>query len=191
VSLERYDLTGGAATCQRAVKTRVAAATNAVQAEADLLELLQSYDVSAGSAGLSAASEKPSLAVSAMVLSELGRGFRECVAEALERRGFAVTPALEQELELLVVWLQQHHVHALLRRAQASILVSAVSELQLQSAANGKKTPLGEPRDLLGVERLEERLPEQADPRTPQSWECERPGVGGQSTLTLVEAVLL
>jgi hypothetical protein len=191
VTLERYDLTGCAATFQRAAKTRVAEATSAEQAEGALLELLQSYDVSAGSAGLSASAQKPDLVVSAMVLSELGRGFDECVAEALLSRSFSVTPSLERELELFTVWLQQHHVHALLRRAPAAVLISAVSEVELQSAPNGKKNAVGEPRDLLCVERLEERLPELAEPQDPQSWECERPGVGGQSTLTLVEAVLL
>jgi hypothetical protein len=193
VKLERYDLTGCAATFQRAVKTRVAEAPSAAEAELALVELLQSYDVTSGSAGLSAAAEKPDLAVSAMVLSELGRGFREHVAQELQGRGFAVGPALHQELDLLGVWLVQHHVQALLRRAHAAALVSAVSEVELGTAPNGKKTAVGEPRDLLSVERLVERLPEIAEPRAEASWELsrEQPGAEKRSLLTLVEAVLV
>jgi hypothetical protein len=193
VQLERYDLTGCAATFQRAVKTRVAEAASAAHAELALLELVRSYDVTSGSAGLGTSADKPDLAVSAMVLSELGAGLKRCAEQQLESRGFGAGPALRQELDLLSVWLVQHHVHALLRRAKAAVLISAVSEVELRVAANGKKSAVGEPRDLLSVERLVERLPELAEPRAEQSWELERPvpGVAERTLLTLVEAVLM
>lgn len=193
VKLERYDLTGCAATFQRAVATRVAEASNAAHAEQALVELLQSYDVSSGSAGLSATEEKPDLAVSAMVLPQLNRGFEACIAEQLQGRGWSAGPGLRQQLALWGVWLVQHHVHALLRRAKAAVLVSAVSEVALRTSPNGQKSAVGEPRDLLGVERLEERLPEIAEPRAAQSWELESalPEPEKQSLLTLIEAVLV
>ncbi|RYZ10191.1 MAG: hypothetical protein EOO73_01040 [Myxococcales bacterium] len=193
VQLERYDLTGCAATFQRAVKSRVEEAPSAAHAEQALVELLQSYDVTSGSAGLSAASEKPDLAVSAMVLSRVGEGFRACVMESLASKGFGATSSLEAELELLSVWLVQHHVHALVRRAKAALLVSAVSEVELQRGPNGQKSAVGEPKDLLGVERLVERLPELAEPRAEQSWELESDVLGKEkrTLLTLVEAMFI
>ncbi len=193
VKLERYDVTGCSATFDRAVEGSVAEASSAAHAERALVELLQSYDVSAGSAGLSAAPEKPDLAISAMLLSQLGRGFHASVTRHLQSRGFSPGPALLQELELFGAWLAQHHVHALLRRSRAAVLVSAVSEVQLRSLPNGKKSAVGEPTDLLGVERLVERLPEIAEPRAEQSWELSAEGSDTEkpTLLTLVEAVLV
>lgn len=196
VKLERYDVTGCAVAFQRAVQARVESASSAAHAEQALVELLQSYDVGGGSAGLSAKEEKPDLALSAMLLPQLGRGFRACVEQALAQRGFSAGPTLMDELALLGIWLQQHHVSALLRRAKAAILVSGVSEVTLRSAPNGKKSAVGEPRDLLGVERLVERLPQTVEPRAEHSWEApgpvdSRPGSENLSLLTLVEAVLV
>jgi hypothetical protein len=88
--------------------------------------------------------------------------------------------------------VEQHHIVALLRRASSAVLVSAVSEVALTGAGNGQ--PVGEPNDLLGVERLGERLPKMADVKDERSWEWRRPQLESAekgSLLTLVEAVLV
>lgn len=194
VRLERYDVTGCAVAFARGVEARVSGAASAAHAEQALLELVQSYDVTGGSAGLSALEEKPDLAVSAMLLSRLGHGFQARVREALHGKGWVPGPALEQELALFETWLAQHHVQALLRRAKAAVLVSAVSEVRVQTLANGKKAAVGEPKDLLGVEHLLERLPQSAETREEDAWEVatELPHSAEKlSLLTLVEALAL
>lgn len=194
VRLERYDVTGAALAFTRAVEERVAGAASAAHAEQALLELLQSYDVTGGSAGLSAREERPDLAVSAMLLSRLGEGFQARVRQALQTQGGSPGPALGQELALFETWLVHHHVQALLRRAKATVLVSAVSEVRLQTLPNGKKSAVGEPRDLLSVEQLVERLPESVATRAEASWEVTAEPLRGPEKLgllTLVEAVLV
>ena len=67
-----------------------------------------------------------------------------------------------------------------------------MSEVALTGAGNGQ--PVGEPTDLLGVERLSERLPKMADLKDERSWEWRRPLLESSeksSLLTLVEAVLV
>jgi hypothetical protein len=194
VRLERYDLTGSASAFVEGVASAVEAAPGLEQARAALDLLLQSYDVGAGSAGLSAAEEKADLAVSAMVLSELGRGYAACVKRQLAAPGWlqangGQAPVLSG-LELLSRLLEQHHIHALLRRAASAVLVSTVSELAL--TADGQ--PVGTPRDLLGVEHLGERLPKMARVSDERRWEWRRtlPGSSENSRLlALVEAVLV
>ena len=198
VKLERYDVTGSYVAFAADVKDIVAAAAGPAEAERKLTELLESYDVGAGSAGLALAEEKPNLAISAMLLSELGHGFGRCIQSALKARGWDFE-ATEREplapaLELLRCLVAQHHVHALLRRAKSAVLVSAVSEVELRGGPGGKGTPASEPRDLLHVERLVERLPEIAEIKAEQSWEWrqDRPlAAEKRSLLTLVEAVLV
>jgi hypothetical protein len=198
VKLERYDVTGCYVAFARSVKDTVNGAGGPAQAEQALLSLLESYDVGAGSAGLSAAEGKPDLAISAMVLTELGAGFAPCIGAALSARGWdpeaAHRPPLRSSLELLRCLLAQHHIHALLRRAKAAALISAVSEVELRSGPGGKVAPAGDPLDLLFVERLEERLPEIAEIKAEQSWEWRHDrqvGAEKRSLLTLVEAVLV
>jgi hypothetical protein len=194
VELERYDVTGSYLAFARGVKDAVDNAASAADAERALLALLESYDVGAGSAGLTLAEEKPQLAISAMLLSELGHGYGACVASAFAARGWDANVAgrapLAPALGLLGCLVAQHHIHALLRRARSAVLISAVSEVDL--SANG--TPLGDPRDLLEVERLVERLPEIAETQAEESWEWRHERQRGsekRSLLTLVEAVLV
>jgi len=192
--LERYDLTGSASAFVEGVASAVESAQGLEEAERAMDLLLQSYDVGAGSAGLSTAEGEADLAVSALVLSELGRGYAACVERHLAARGWlqvngGQTPVLPG-LELLSRLLEQHHIHALLRRAGSAVLVSAVSELIL--AADGQ--PVGNPRDLLGVQHLGERLPQMARVSDERSWEWQRtlPGSSEKGRLlTLVEAVLV
>jgi len=201
VKLERYDVTGSYVAFAAEVETAVRSAKDEGAAEQALLALLQSYDVSAGSAGLSAIEEKPELAISAMLLSELGRGYGPCIASALERRGFngarASSGPLSQALTLLRCLVVQHHVQALLRRAKSAVLISAVSQVELPAAPAGARPrhdEAPEPHDLLEVERLAERLPEIAEIKAEQSWEWHQappPGAEKRSLLTLVEAVLV
>ena len=198
VKLERYDVTGSYVAFAADVKEIVAAAAGPAEAERKLAGLLSSYDVGAGSAGLTLAEEKPNLAISAMLLSGLGQGYGRCIQNALKARGWDFE-ATEREplapaLELLRCLVAQHHVHALLRRAKAAVLISAVSEVELRGGQGSKGTPVSEPRDLLHVERLVERLPEIAEVQAEQSWEWrqDRPGTAEKrSLLTLVEAVLV
>jgi hypothetical protein len=198
VKLERYDATGSYVAFAQRVKDTVDGAGGPAQAEQALVSLLESYDVGAGSAGLSVAEEKPDLAVSAMLLPELGAGYAKCIGSALSARGWdpgaAHRPPLQPSLLLLRCLIAQHHIHALLRRAKAAVLVSAVSEVELRPGP-GKATPVGEPADLLLVERLEERLPEIAQVKAEQSWEWQRErGLDTdkkRSVLTLVEAVFV
>jgi hypothetical protein len=205
VKLERYDVTGSYVAFAAGVETATGSAADEAAAEQALLAFISSYDVGAGSAGLSIIEEKPDLAVSAMLLTELGGGYGPYIAAALERRGFSSARAsagpLTQALTLLRCLVAQHHIHALVRRAKSAALISAVSQVELP-AANSKQgagagprpdaTP--EPHDLLEVERLVERLPQIAEVKTEQSWEWRQdppPGAEKRSLLTLVEALLV
>jgi hypothetical protein len=197
VKLERYDATGSYAAFEQGVKSVVAAAIDQSGAERDLVALLQGYDVGAGSAGLSTVEERPDLAVSAMLLSELGRGYALCISAAFAARGWdsgaADEAPLLPALGLLRCFVAQHHIHALLRRAKSAVLISSVSEVKLRSLAGGQNDPDGEPLDLLSVERLVELLPQIAEVKAEQSWErrLDRPDAQKRSLLTLVEAVLV
>jgi hypothetical protein len=198
VRLERYDPTGSYVAFAQGVKDAVGSAADLTAAERALEDLLKSYDVGAGSAGLTEAEGSVDLAVSALLLSELGRGYETCIARALAERGFrradAGPAALEPEVALLSRLVEQHHIHALLRRASSALLVSAVSEVVLVPQPGRKSQPVGEPRDLLGVEHLSERLPKMAVVKREASWEWRRPLAGSaekHSLLTLVEAVLV
>lgn len=198
VKLERYDVTGSYAAFARGVQATVAAAVGPASAESALSELLSSYDVGAGSAGLAVAEEKPSLAVSALLLSELGRGYAPCIANALAARGWDPQAVdrepLRSSIELLSCFVAQHHIQALLRRAKSAAIVSAVSLVELKAGTTGKGAPAGEPTDLLYVERLVERLPASAEIKAEQSWECRQDSLVGaekRSLLTLIEAVLV
>lgn len=194
IKLERYDATGAAVPFASSVKQVMASAKNPAEAEEALVNLLQSYDVGAGSAGLSTAEEKPSLAISAMLLSRLGDGFAEHVQSAFSARDWQPGPALGAALSLFRCLLVQHHLHALLRRAKAAALVTAVSQVELIHTPNGQKSAVGEPQDLLHVERLVERLPQIAETKTEATWELsqELPGSAEKrSLLTLVEAVVV
>jgi len=205
VKLERYDATGSYVAFAAGVKSAVTSATDEAAAERALLAFVQSYDVGAGSAGLSASEEKPDLAVSAMLLSELGRGYDPCVRAALQARGFGGarvgTGPLLHALTFLRCLVVQHHIHALLRRAKAAALISAVSQVELGGPARKNGAGSGphddenpEPQDLLEVERLVERLPQIAEVKAEQSWEWRQdlpPSAEKRSLLTLVEAVLV
>lgn len=197
VQLERYDLTGSYQQFARGVAAAVAGASRSAEAEQNLSALLQSYDVGAGSAGLTHAEGAVDFVVSALVLAELGRGYPRCVARALSARGFDSTsverPPLSSGLELWSRLVEQHHVHALLRRARRALLVSSVSEVELAGQPGGELRPAQEPRDVLGVLRLVERLPQTARVLAERSWEWRRglPGAEKRSLLTLVEAVLV
>ncbi len=198
VKLERYDVTGSYAAFAAGVKSAVNGANSLAEAERALGDLLESYDVSAGSAGLSVNAEKPNLAISAMLLSELGRGYGACISSALSARGWDNSARNREPLAPALAWLscvvEQHHVQALLRRAENAVLISAVSTVPLSSGSSAKAAPVGDPTDLLSVERLLERLPEIAEVKAEQSWEWrqDRPaGDQNPSLLTLVEAVLV
>jgi hypothetical protein len=200
VRLERYDATGSYAAFAAGVKRIVAAEPSQTEAEAEaaLVAWLGTYDVGAGSAGLSSQEEKPDLAISALLLPELGRGYAPCIATAMSARGWQAEPEVSVELGTALTLLRclvvQHHIQALLRRAKSAALISAVSEVSLRRAAGGKPVAEGEPRDLLLVERLVERLPGTAEVKAEQSWEWRRdagPGGDSRSVLTLVEALLV
>jgi hypothetical protein len=138
--------------------------------------------VGSGSAGLTFAEEKPSLAISAFVLARLGEEFAGCIADAFAERGWPkdVTERapLLPALSLFRCLLQHHHVQALRRRAQSAVLVSEVSEVELPQGAQS------EPRDLLFVQRLSERLPQATEIKAERSWERQ-----GARLVTLVEAL--
>ena len=193
VMLERYDPTGSYAEFAAGVASTLQTAS-AAEAEQALVELVQSYDVGAGSAGLTSIEPAPDLAVSAMLLSELGRGYTAHLQKAFEARGWdpaaATLAPLQPVLSLLSRLVEQHHIHALLRRAKSAVLVSAVSQVALRQLPNGQSSADGEPEDLLSVEHLGERLPETVQIKAEQSWERPQAAKNG-SLLSLVEAVLV
>jgi len=190
VQLEAYDPTGSYVAFAAGVERAVGGAASAEEAEQALLELVASYDVGSASAGLSAREPQPSLAISAQLLPELGRGLTRAVSAAFAARGWSPPLAgaapLALALSLLSSLLEQHHVQALLRRAKSAVLVSPVSEVTLRKLPGGKEVAASEPRDLLSVERLIERLPQNADVKAEQSWEWRRGDL-----LTLIEAVFV
>lgn len=197
VKLERYDPTGSYAAFAAGIASTLQTAS-AAEAEPALVTFLQSYDVGAGSAGLTEGETQPDLAVSAMLLSELGRGYTVHLQRAFEARGWDPAAAgrapLQPAVALLSRLVEQHHIHALLRRAKSAVLLSAVSQVTLRRLPNGQNAAEGEPNDLLSVEHLAERLPETAQTKAEQSWEWSQPrpeGAKNGSLLTLVEAVLV
>jgi hypothetical protein len=198
VQLERYDCTGSYLQLEAGVAAAVDAAITPADAERTLLELLRSYDVGAGSAGITNTEGSPDLAISAMLLSELGRGYGPCISRALTRRGWdaelplrrPLLPALALQSRLV----EQHHIQALLRRARSAALVSAVSQVTLTTLPSGQDAAQGEPHDLLSVEHLAERLPQSAEITAELTWEQRRPlpsAAKNGCLLTLVEAVLV
>jgi len=192
IRLERYDATGSYVAFAAGVTQAVEAASTQAEAEQALLAWLQTYDVGAGSAGLGTAEAPPDLAVSAMVLTELGRGYAPCIAAALAARGWSASGAesgpLADALTLLRSFVVQHHLRALSRRAKSAALISAVSRVDVRTLPNGKTVADGEPHDLLSVERLVERLPTNTDIKDEQSWEWRQDRAGG-AVITLVEAL--
>ncbi|HYQ17760.1 MAG TPA: hypothetical protein VEQ58_18430, partial [Polyangiaceae bacterium] len=194
VQLERYDASGSYAAFAAGVKRTVEAASSQAEAEQALLAWLQTYDVGAGSAGLGSAEAPPDLAVSAMLLTELGRGYAPCIASALTARGWSASGTeagpLADALTLLRAFVVQHHLRALSRRAKSAVLISAVSRVDVRTLPNGKAVADGEPRDLLSVERLVERLPSNVEVKDEQSWEWRQDRAGG-AVITLIEAVRL
>jgi hypothetical protein len=197
LQLERYDQTGTHSAFVREAEQALSEISEQTAAERELVAMLASYDVGAGSAGLCSLEQKPDLAVSALLLSELGRGYAPCLARLLSERNLdphAVERApLAPALAFLSALVEQHHVQALLRRAHAAVLVSRVSEVELTPGPQGP-TAQSEPTDLLGVERLVERLPQNVEIEAEESWEWpqDRPqDAQKRRLLTLVEAVLV
>jgi hypothetical protein len=198
VVLELYDPTGCYLALTDGIEAAVASASSPDAARQALVELLSSYDVTAGSAGLSNQEGSPDLAISAMLLSELGLGFGSASERALKSRGWdpglTRRPPLSFALALHSRLVEQHHIQALLRRAKSAVLVSAVSEVKLASLPSGQEAAQGEPVDLLSVEQLAERLPRSTQPKAEHSWERRQPltsDAKNASLLTLVEAVLV
>lgn len=187
VRLESYDPTGSYLEFAERAGATVEQAAQPAEAESALAALLQSYDVGAGSAGLSAADDKVDLAVSALLLSELGSGYAPCVARKLERRGWdgacCRRAPLAPAFELLSRLVEQHHIHALLRRAASAVLISAVSEVALDEHGQAAREPV----DLLGVQRLAERLPKAAALEAEHSWEWR----SSARSVSLVEAAFM
>lgn len=197
LQLERYDQTGTFSSFAKEAEQALSEVSDQASAEHELAAMLASYDVGSGSAGICTLEQKPDLAVSALLLSELGRGYAPCLAQLLQQRGLdgeAVDRApLAPALELLSVLVEQHHVQALLRRSQAAVLVSRVSEVELVQGPRGP-TADSEPTDLLSVERLVERLPQNVEIEAEESWEWAQDWADGaqkRRLLTLVEAVLV
>jgi hypothetical protein len=84
-------------------------------------------------------------------------------------------------------------VQALVRRSLAAVLVSRVSEVELVTGPEGEAAE-DDPIDLLSVERLVERLPQNVEIEAEESWEwAQDRSEDGQKhrLLTLVEAVLV
>jgi hypothetical protein len=200
IELERHDATGCYVAFADGVDRVVQAASSADDAARELVSLLQTYDVGAGSAGLTQAEGRPELAISTLGLAKLGKGFTTYVSRAFQARGWGAAAHLERSplagaLELLSRLVEQHHLQALLRRASSAVVVSEVSEVELELLANGQSVARSDPRDLLGVEHLVERLPTTVQPKDERSWEWRSKSRAGtaekRSLLTLVEAVLV
>jgi hypothetical protein len=198
LKLERYDVTGSCDAFLREARGIVSEATSVEEAAPELVSWLASYDVGSGSAGLATGEEKPGLAISALLLNRLGQEHRRALGDVLSERGWdrlaTERPPLSAALDLFGCLLQHHHVQALLRRAEAAVLVSAVSQVELRRLPNGQDAAEGEPADLLFVERLSERLPQSAGIKAERSWEQRGPHPSGdksRSLVTLVEAVLV
>jgi hypothetical protein len=203
LELERYDASGCYVAFADGVDQAVQSASSPAEAAQALASLLKTYDVGAGSAGLTRAEGRADLAISALGLAGLGNGLASYVSQAYEARGWEAADGLfgsplEPALELFSRLLEQHHIQALLRRANSAVLLSGVSEVLLELLDNGESEALDEPRDSLGVEHLVERLPSAVQPQAERSWEWRREDAASdaadpekRSLLTLVEAVLV
>ncbi|HEV8248326.1 MAG TPA: hypothetical protein VGP93_21265, partial [Polyangiaceae bacterium] len=161
VTLERYDLTGSSEQFVRELDAAVAGAKSLALAERALLELCTSYDTPASLARLCSAPDAASFAVSSMVLSQLGVGYKAYAARCFRERGWdeqrALQAPLEPALSLLGCYVEQHHVQALLDQAALAVLTSDVNASDVRALADGTVEPQGEPLEQLSVERLHER----------------------------------
>lgn len=203
VELERYDASGCYVAFADGVDQAVQSASSPAAAAQALASLLKTYDVGAGSAGLTQAEGRADLAISALGLANLGKGLASYVRRAYAARGWEAADSLagsplQPALELQSRLLEQHHIQALLRRASRAVLISAVSEVELELLDDGQSAAVDEPRDALGVEHLVERLPSAVQAQSERSWEWQREGetdpaadTEKHSLLTLVEAVLV
>ncbi|HEY6079637.1 MAG TPA: hypothetical protein VIW29_12570 [Polyangiaceae bacterium] len=202
IELERYDASGCYVAFAGGADQAVQSASSPGEAAQSLASLLKTYDVGAGSAGLTRAEGRADLAISALGLAGLGKGLASYVTQAYAARGWEAADALAENplapvLELLSRLLEQHHIQALLRRASGAVLLSGVSEVELALLDDGQSEALDEPRDSLGVEHLVERLPSAVQPKAERSWEWRQGATTDAadpeklSLLTLVEAVLV
>jgi hypothetical protein len=198
ISVERFDLTGSYNQFVSDVSALVSRATTASDAERAIDELVSEYDVPADSVRLTAADVEPDLAISSMVLSQLGLPYKAFVARAFRARGFGPERVregiLEQSLAALACRVEQHHIGALLRIPKQAVLTSDVREVAVTLGPQGDLVALGAPRSQLAVRYLTDRIPSRVTPRAEAAWEWlrivpKRPGAEG--SLMSVEGVVL
>lgn len=178
VRVERFDLTGSYNPFVAGVDAAMEKARNVGDAERAIVDFCTTYDTPSSAVRLSSESEQADLAVSCMVLSQLGVAFKsyveKCFGERAWDRGRVKRAPLEPALSTLGCLVEQHHVAALLGHSSLAVLVSDVSASVVVARADGSIEPKGEPQEQLSVEALCDRIPGRTEIVADASWEWPR-----------------
>jgi hypothetical protein len=178
VRTELFDLTGSYNQFVSGVDAAVERAKNIGEAERAIVELCGTFDTPSSAARLSSETAEADLAVSSMVLSQLGVAYKSYVAQRFAERGFArekvKQPPLELALSALGSMVEQHHIAALLAQSKLAVLTSDVSASALVARSDGSIEPKGEPQEQLSVDALCDRIPGRTEIVADASWEWPR-----------------
>jgi hypothetical protein len=198
VTVERFDLTGSYNQFVSDVGAIVSRAKSESDAEREIDELVSGYDVQQRTVRLCREEVEPDLAVSSMVLTQLGLPFKPFVTRAFRARGFRPERVSEgvlgESLAALACRVEQQHISALLRVPKLAVLTSDVRESPVTLGPDGELVALGAPRSQLSVPSLSGRIPSRARPLAEAEWDWlrvvpKRPGAPG--ALMDVEGVVL
>jgi hypothetical protein len=178
VRVELFDLTGSYNRFVSSVDAALGQAKTMSDAERALLELVGSYDTAPSAARLSSVAAQADLAVSSMVLSQLGVGFKAYVTERFAARGWdrgrVKSAPLEPALSTLASLVEQHHIAALLTHAQLAVITSDVSASVTVAHPDGSVERKGDPQEQLSVDALCDRIPGRTEIIADASWDWPR-----------------
>jgi hypothetical protein len=178
VRVELFDLTGSYNRFVAGVDAALGQAKTVSEAERELAELCSSYDTPASAARLSSIVAQADLAVSSMVLSQLGVGYKAYMTDRFAQRGWdrarVKSAPLEPALSTLGSLVEQHHIAALLAHSQLAVITSDVSASVTVARPDGSIEKKGEPQEQLSVEALCDRIPGRAEIVADASWEWPR-----------------
>jgi hypothetical protein len=189
VKVDRFDLTGSYNQFVATVDAVLAAARDVASAERALVDRITAYDAPSGAARLSGETGEADLAISSMVLSQLGVAYKAYVERCFGERGWdrarVKRSPLEPALSTLGALVEQHHIAALLDGARLAVLTSDVSAQSMVRRPDGSLEPHGQTEEQLSVEALVDRIPGRTEIIADTSWEWPRvepePGRAGMT----------
>jgi hypothetical protein len=175
VSVECFDLTGTYNQFASEVRAIVSGASSEDDAERAIDLFVSSYDVPERAVRLCNAEVEPDLAISSMVLTQLGIPFGPFVANAFRARGFRPERVqkgiLKESVAVFSSRIEQHHIAALLRVPRLAVLSSDVSQSVVGVGPAPELVLLEPPRLQLGVPSLSGRIPSAVKPLMSGAWD--------------------